>query len=48
MRPSKLEAGPGRPCWEEKESRKLFTKFTSTSTGEKSSSILCPDELDVP
>jgi len=39
MSPSKLEAGPGSPCWEEKESRKLFTRFTSTSTGLKSSSI---------
>lgn len=48
MRPSKLEAGPGSPCWEEKESSKLFTKFTSTSTGEKSSSIICSDAFDVP
>ncbi|RDX81702.1 Protein NETWORKED 2D, partial [Mucuna pruriens] len=48
MRLSKLEAGPGSPCWEEKESRKLFTKFTSTSTGEKSSSIICSDAFDIP
>lgn len=39
IRPSKLEAGPGRPSWEEKESRKLLTRFTSASTGVKSSSM---------
>lgn len=33
MSPSRLEAGPGRPCCEEYEFRILSTRFRSTSTG---------------
>lgn len=38
MSPRRLDAGPGSPSCDENESRKLFTRFTSTSTGVKSSS----------
>lgn len=47
IRPSKLEAGPGSPSWEEKESSKLFTRFTSTSTGVSSPSM-SSEAFDVP
>lgn len=48
MSPSKLEAGPGSPSWDEKESRRLFTRFTSTSTGVSSSSSVWIVAFDVP